>query len=309
MSESEAVELYRKYRPTSLKEVVGQPEAVRALVEMGKNGRIPHCLLFTGPSGCGKTTIARILRKKLKCSDFDFCEVNAADDRGVDMIREIKSRMGLSPLSGESRVWLIDECATLTSQGQESFLKLLEDTPAHVYFMLCTTDPQKLKKTIITRCTEIKCKEISKGDLKALAIDVAQKEGKELDPKVAERLAEVADGSARKALVILHAVLGQATVEQQLAGIESSDVKGQAIEICRILMKKGASWSEVAAVLSKVEEDVESIRHLVLGYARSVLMKSGSERAATIIEEFRDNWYDCKAAGLAISCYRVVTRD
>src|SRR5690606_3369465 len=110
-------------------------------------GDIPHAMLFTGPSGCGKTTLARILRVKLRCSDNDFQEINAADFRGIDSIRSMRQQVGAAPLGGDSRIWLIDEAHSMTADAQNAFLKLLEDTPRHVYFFLATTDPQKLKKT------------------------------------------------------------------------------------------------------------------------------------------------------------------
>jgi DNA polymerase III gamma/tau subunit len=110
MTEPNAVELYRKYRPTKFSEVVGQSDAVKTLVDMGKRKALPHFILFTGPSGCGKTTIARILRQKLKCSDSDFSEVNAANDRGIDMVRDIEKKMNYAPIGGKCRLWLCDEC-------------------------------------------------------------------------------------------------------------------------------------------------------------------------------------------------------
>lgn len=302
-------ELYKKYRPTKFSEVVGQEDAIRQLTEMGKNGFIPHAILFTGPSGCGKTTLARILRVKLKCSDHDFVEMNASDCRGIDEIRAIRSTINLSPLSpGGCRVILIDECHGLTSDAQEAFLKLLEDTPKHIYFFLATTLPAKLKKTIITRCTEIKCKEITATNLVTLVKFVCEQEGIPLKEQVIEKIARVADGSARKALVLLHQVIGIADEVQQLAAIEAGDSRGQAIDICRLLLNESAKWSEMAKLLETVEEDAEAIRRIILGYAQAVLLKSGKARASDIIEEFRLPFYDIGKPGLVNGCYRIMTR-
>lgn len=104
------LELYHKYRPTCLKEVIGQPMVIQALEEMLKNKRLPHALLLVGPSGTGKTTIARILQKELKCSDSDFNEINAADTRGIETVREIRRAIGYKAMGGDNRIWLIDEC-------------------------------------------------------------------------------------------------------------------------------------------------------------------------------------------------------
>lgn len=304
---SEGEELYKKYRPQNFGDLVGQKDVVNILVEMGKAMKIPHFLLFTGPSGCGKTTIARILRKKLKCSDADFVEINAAESRGIDTVRDIKATMGLSPLGGKCRVYLMDEVGALTGDAQNALLKMLEDTPSHVYFMFCTTDPQKLKKAIITRATVIKCKEITKEDLAGLVTGVVAKEGlPPLTDDVVKRLSYVAEGSARKALVLLDSVMRIKDAAEQIEAIEANDVKGQAIQICKALLSKSTSWNQMCQILQSVDEEPESIRWLVLSYCGAVLIKSDNARAALILSEFRDNWYDCKKAGLVLCCYNVI---
>jgi len=270
---------------------------------MAKSGKFPHTILFTGPSGCGKTTIARILRKKVKCDDFDFIEMNASESRGIDTVRDIKSNVGKSPMGGKSRVFLIDECHQLTPDAQNALLKVLEDTPDHVYFFLATTDPQKLKTTVRTRCHEVVCKPIPVKLLLELMAAVCSKEEKEIDDKVLTKIADVADGSARKALVILNGVIGLPTIEEQLAAIESGDTQGQAIELARALIR-GAKWGEVSKIVKSIEtEEPEGVRHLVLAYCRSVLLNKGDGRAAAIMACFQYNFFDTKKAGLALAAW------
>lgn len=306
MSEDNAVELYRKHRPSKLSDMIGQKEAVDQIVDMGKRGVIPHAMLFTGPSGCGKTTLARIIRCKLGCSDEDYQELNASDARGIDEVRSIRSKIGYAPMNGKCRVILIDEVHGLTSDAQEAFLKLLEDTPKHIYFFLCTTNPQKLKKTIITRCTEVRCKPLSEDDLCKLIAKVSNAEGKALDEEVVRKIARVADGSARKALVLLHAVIGLPSKTEQLLAIEAGDATAQARDLCRLLMKDKVSWKEVSDVLKGIEEEAESIRRAVLGYSQAALLNGGSSRAAEIIERFWLPLYDVGKPGLVANCYALI---
>lgn len=306
-----SAELYKKYRPKNFNEVVGQDSAIRTLVDMGKTGRIPHAILFTGPSGTGKTTLARILKEKLKCSDGDFIEMNSASDaRGIDTIRMIQRQMSSAALGGKCRIWLLDECHQFSTDAQEGFLKILEDQPPHVYFFLATTNPTKLKKTIITRCTEIRCGELSDGDLIKLVSTVSEKEGKPIDEEVAKKIASVSEGSARKALVLLHSLIGLDGKDEQLSVLESASVQEEAIQIARKLLSEKTTWAEMRELLQNVKEakqNAEGIRHLVLAYCNTVLLKSGNSRAAAIAEEFRDPWYNCQEVGLTLSCYNIVT--
>jgi DNA polymerase III gamma/tau subunit len=303
------MEFYRKYRPKKPSEVVGQAKVVALLRGYLERKALPHALLFTGPSGVGKTTLARILKRALNCSDQDFVEVNTADFRGIDMVREIRERMGSAPLGGTCRIWLIDEAAKLSGDAQDALLKMLEDAPGHVYFMLATTDPQKLHATIKTRCTELKLGRIEEADLRALVARVAAAEGLAYSDAVVARVADVADGSARKALVILDALVGVEGEEAQLAAVAAGDFKAQAIEICRVLVRPGTAWPECAKLVEAVKDDPEQIRRLILGYTRSIILKGGklAARAYFIGRVFQDPWYGYEAAGLTLCCYEVMT--
>lgn len=300
-------ELYKKYRPTTHHAVVGQREVIKSIEEMLVKNKVPHFILFTGPSGCGKTTLARILKKSLGCADADFNEMNCADFRGIDMVRDIRSRMTLSPIGGDCRIWLIDECHELTKQAQEAFLKILEDTPPHVYFFFATTDPQKLKKTIITRSTELKVKAFTKADTMKLLRTVAKKEKIKLSKEVAEKIHEYSDGSARKSLVLLHQIQGLGE-EEQLEAIGSSDTRRQAIELARLLMKPKAQWREATDILKSIDDEPETVRRMILGYCNSVILGGGplSGRCFDLINIFRDHYYDCGKSGLAADCYEAI---
>ena len=301
-------ELYRKYRPKNLSQLVGQSSAVSILGKMMEKNKVPHCLLLTGGSGVGKTTIARILRRHLNCGSHDYDEINCADFKGIDTVREIRRTAGLSPIDGDVKIWFLDEVHKMTGDAQNSFLKLLEDTPPHVYFILATTDPQKLLKTVITRSTEIKLSLLALKDLLELVKRVAEAEKITISQEIMEELAAAAEGSARKALVLLGQVADIEGEEAQLAALAvSAQAKDQAINLARALLNPNVAWGEVAAILKELKDEPESVRYLVLGYARSVLLGGGkmAPRAFRMIDCFARNFYDSKAAGLAAACWEV----
>ena len=303
-------ELYKVHRPKTIKEVVGQKGAVQTLKSMMNRNKIPHSLLFTGPSGCGKTTLARILAKKVGCGKYDIDEINTADFKGVDMVRNIRKRMTGAPISGSARVWIIDECHKLTNDAQNAFLKILEDTPNHVYFMLATTDPQKLIKTIQTRCTQIKLAPLSNKDINQLIVSIAEKENKEIPEDVREKMVEYSEGSARKALVFLNSIIDMEDEDHMIMAIGDSIEEEKAITVARLLFNPKTKWPDMAKVLRGVQsEDAENMRWMVLGYAKSILIKGGklSSRAYLVIDSFSETFWNTKHAGLAAACYEIIT--
>lgn len=303
-------ELYKKHRPKKFSDVIGQDLAVKTLQRMLEADKLPHAMLFSGPKGCGKTTLGRIIAKKIGCARWDFKEENCAKNRGIDFIRNIEERAFHKPMQGKTKVWLLDECHMLTSEASNAFLKILEDTPSHVYFILCTTDPHKLIPTIRSRCTPFPIKPLNATHIKDIVNKVCKKEKVKLSTKVIDKIAESADDSARNALVFLDKVILLDDEEEQLDAISKATAEAAAIEIARALFRRGTTWKQMSQILKdNSEEEPESMRYMILGYAKSIMLSGGplSGKAFEVIQVFRDNWYDCKAAGLVACCYEIIT--
>ncbi len=300
------MELYKAYRPKTLNEVMGNEATVKSVKQMLGRKAVPHAILFSGDSGCGKTTTARILKTELKCHDMDFREMNSASYRGIDSIREIQHTMNLAPSGGKVRIWLLDEAHKISGDGQAAMLKMLEDTPKHVYFFIATTNPEKLIKPLLDRCTKLVFKSLSESDLEKLLLRVGKAEGLNLSKSLIERLVSNAGGSARTLLVLLDKV-GRLEAKDQQEAIEAGlREENQAIDLCRALISK-RPWKEVAAILNNLTDDAESLRHPILGYARAVLLKSGDYQAYNVIRIFENNFFDGKNASLAAACWEAVS--
>jgi DNA polymerase-3 subunit gamma/tau len=235
--------------------------------------------------------------------------MNIADIRGVDNIRDIRRKMGLRPMLGDSKIYLLDEVHMLTKDAQNALLKMLEDTPDHVWFILCTTDPHKLIKTIRTRCTEIALKPIGGPDLSSLIMSTVASEEKKITGDVIQKLVENSDGSARKALVLLESILDIDDEQSRLDAIDKMSQEKQIIDLCRLLLNPKSQWADIASILKDLEgEEPENIRRCILGYMRAVLLKSSMPRAYQCLGAFERNFFDSGNAGLAMACYEVMGR-
>ena len=203
----EHIALYRKYRPKSWEEVVGQDHIVSVLESSVESKKVSHAYLFVGSRGTGKTSLARIFALSIGVSANDMYEIDAASNRGIEDIKELREGVRVLPFDSKYKVYIIDEVHMLSKDAWGALLKTLEEPPKHVIFILATTELQKVPDTIISRCQVFNFKKPTDAVLKKHLADVAKKEGVELDPGSAELLALLGDGSFRDALGSLQKVL------------------------------------------------------------------------------------------------------
>lgn len=217
--------LYRVYRPRVFSEVVGQGRTVETLREAVRQNRLSHAYLFSGPRGTGKTSVARILAKAVNCETLrengdpcltcascleiekgqhlDIIEIDAASNRGIDEIREIKERITHRPAMGQVKVYIVDEVHMLSSDAFNALLKTLEEPPDHVIFILATTELQKIPATVLSRCQRYEFQRLHILVIQNRLRLVAEQEGIEADPEALELIAEYADGALRDGLTLL----------------------------------------------------------------------------------------------------------
>ncbi|MFH1402433.1 MAG: DNA polymerase III subunit gamma/tau [Patescibacteria group bacterium] len=199
--------LYRKYRPQTFSEVLGQEHIVETLAKAISLGNISHAYLFSGTRGTGKTTIARLLAQEIKCSANDLNEIDAASNRGIDDIRALKEAVMVSPFESLYKVYIIDEVHMLTKEAFNALLKTLEEPPQYVVFVLATTEIEKIPDTILSRCQIFTFKKPTQKILKTIVLDIAKKENIELENGAEDLIALLGDGSFRDTLGILQKII------------------------------------------------------------------------------------------------------
>ncbi len=199
--------LYRKYRPKVFGEVLGQDHIVKVLESSVETNKVSHAYLFVGSRGTGKTSVARIFASNIGVSANDLYEIDAASNRGIEDIKELRDGARVLPFDSKYKVYIIDEVHMLSKDAWGALLKTLEEPPQHVIFILATTEFHKVPETIISRCQVFTFRKASDSICKNMLLDIAKKEGFELDAGSAELLAILGDGSFRDALGELQKVL------------------------------------------------------------------------------------------------------
>lgn len=269
--------LYRKYRPEKWGDVLGQDHVIDALKGALKAGDTAHAYLFAGSRGTGKTSIARILATEVGCSVNDLYEIDAASNRGIDDIRDLRESVRTLPFDSKYKVYIVDEVHMLTKEAFNALLKTLEEPPAHVIFVLATTEMHKIPDTVVSRCQMFQFKKPTQNLLKDLVLKTAKTEGYLVDPLGAGLIAMIGDGSFRDTQGVLQKVISASKGKdipvsevERVTGAPGSVLINSVIEsIAESSLEKG-----IKAVHGAIENNVDMkiFVKLILHKLRAVLL-------------------------------------
>ncbi|MCX6807128.1 MAG: DNA polymerase III subunit gamma/tau [Candidatus Berkelbacteria bacterium] len=313
--------LYRKWRPQNFSEICGQNQVKTILQNALSSGRIAHAYLFSGPRGSGKTTIARLVAKSVNCSSFkngepcnkcsscteiqkgqslDLIEIDAASNRGIEEIKDLREKIKFTPSSSKYKVFVIDEVHMLTREAFNALLKTLEEPPAHVIFILATTEAHKIPQTIASRCQRFDFKRLSAQDLLKRLDYLAEKENLKIDDGAKKTIIQISYGSARDAESILDLI-----VSKGLAKITQKDVEeilGKTeIERIEKLYKSLISKDSNSAltILNDITEEGKDLNQFAVNlieFLREELIKEPSSKLALWIRIFSEAQREMKIA-------------
>lgn len=295
----EYISIYRKWRSQNFEEVLGQEHVTRTLKNAVRQGRISHAYLFAGPRGTGKTSTARILAKALNCekgptpdpclqcsncerikegNSLDVLEIDAASNRGIDEIRELRERVRFAPVEGRFKVYIVDEVHMLTPEAFNALLKTLEEPPEHVVFILCTTEPQKLPPTILSRCQRFDFRRIPAPLLKERFAQIIEAEGGKIQEEALDIVVQAASGSFRDGEAILEQLLtyteGEITVNdvRELLGLTEDEW----LEKLIVALFDG-NYKEIFEIidnLTSLGRDPRNVSRDIIQYLRQLLAVS-----------------------------------
>jgi len=286
--------LYRAYRPQTFKEVRGQDHIIDVLVAAIKNKTIAHAYLFAGTRGTGKTSVARIFAREIGVSDKDLYEIDAASNRGIEHVRELREGVHVLPFESPYKLYLIDEAHMLTKEAWNAFLKTLEEPPPHAVFVLATTEVHKIPDTIRSRCDVYYFKQPGRALISETVGDVAKKEGYKVKPGAADLIATLAEGSFRDALGILQKILTiskDKNVDVEEVEKVTSAPSSRVVYTLAEAIAKGDRSAALSTLRNAIENNVDAriLMKLLMQRIRAIiLLREAQDTAQLLKQEFTD---------------------
>ena len=282
--------LYRAYRPSTFKDVIGQDQIVGSLEDQIASGKVGHAYLFAGSRGLGKTSIARIFARALNTDERDIVELDAASNNGVDEVRALNESVHTLPYNSERKVYILDEAHMLSKSAWNAFLKTLEEPPQHVVIILATTELEKVPETVRSRCQVFQFKKPTRAGLAKLVLEVGKKEGYSIEPAAADLIGMLGDGSYRDALSVLEKVLASSS-DKKLTREDAEKATGAPRHALVSALVSALSEGNEATALSTIRTvseqgiDMPLYLTLVLEYVRQVLLL---RHAPELVKEIQD---------------------
>ena len=302
--------LHIDFRPSTFDEVVGNQTTIETIKNKIYGSDPPHAILLHGPSGCGKTTLARIIAQELGCNvqekSNDFVELDIAQLSGVDTAREIRQNMSFLPFDNGSkcRVWLLDEFHKASNSFQNGMLKALEDPPNHVFFILATTEKNKIINTVLTRCTQFKVELLIDKQIEELINWILKEEDLKISKDVMHEIIEAAEGCPREAVKILDQII-DLEPDKMVEAIQQTEAAREVKELCQAMLK-GADWNKLRKILKELKgADPERARQAVIYYMQAVAWNSPAQadRCALIFDCFRETVFYTGMPGITFAAY------
>src|SRR5712692_3591681 len=309
--------LYRKWRSQTFGDLVGQEPVVRTLQNALKSGNLAHAYLFTGPRGTGKTSTARLLAKTINCTNpvngepcnqcqqcreitagnsFNVIEIDAASNRGIDSIRDLREKVMMPPSTGKYKVYVLDEAHMLTTEAFNALLKTLEEPPPYAIFVLATTDVHKMLPTVLSRCQRFDFKRITTRQIVEHLHFVAEQEHVKLERAAAELIARAAAGGMRDALSLLDQAIAYAGEEIALAQVQMmlGVADPQAIHklVMYVAQLDSSGGLHLLHELSEAGADLRQINAQVVEYWRALMLAKAGADVTTILDLTEDETGD-----------------